>query len=76
MKMQDWIKKLDGFLQLNDRDILKNAGKISHQLATEFAEKEYDKFHQQRLKEKTLADGDFEIAIAAIDSQKKKPKKN
>ncbi len=33
MNIQDWTKKLDGFLTLNDRDILENAGKISHEMA-------------------------------------------
>jgi hypothetical protein len=47
--MKDWIKKLDGFLTLNDRNILDHAGKISHQMAKELAEAAYDKFHEQRL---------------------------
>ena len=41
VEMKDWIEKLHGFLTLNDREILTNAGKISHQLAIEKAEKEY-----------------------------------
>jgi len=49
MNMTDWLTKLDGFLSLNDRDILNHAGKISHQMAKQLAEQEYDKFHQQRL---------------------------
>ncbi len=49
MAMNDWVKKLDGFLTLNDRDILDHAGKISHQIAKQLAEQEYQKFHQQRL---------------------------
>lgn len=39
MYMKDWIEKLHGFLKLNDRNILENAGKISHQVAIEKAEK-------------------------------------
>ena len=31
--MADWITKLDGFLSLNDRNILEHAGKISHPMA-------------------------------------------
>lgn len=50
MSMSDWLKKLDGFLSLNDRDILNHAGKVSHQMAKQLAEQEYDKFHQQRLR--------------------------
>jgi hypothetical protein len=33
MHMKDWVKKLDGFLTLNDRDILTHAGRISHEMA-------------------------------------------
>lgn len=33
MRMRDWIAKLDGFLRLNDRDILSHAGQISHEVA-------------------------------------------
>ena len=50
MSMSDWMTKLNGFLTLNDRDILNHAGKISHQLAKQIAEQEYEKFQQQRLK--------------------------
>ncbi len=49
MSMNDWVTKLDGFLSLNDRDILNHAGKVSHQMAKQIAEQEYDKFKQQRL---------------------------
>ena len=49
MTMNDWVTKLDGFLSLNDRDILNHAGKVSHQMAKQLAEQEYSSFHQQRL---------------------------
>jgi hypothetical protein len=49
MNMTDWVKKLDGFLSLNDRDILTHAGKISHLVAKQHAEQQYEAFHQQRL---------------------------
>ncbi len=49
MHMTDWIIKLDGFLNLNDRNVLDHAGKISHQMAKELAEKEYDRFHNKQL---------------------------
>lgn len=47
MTMQDWISKLDAFLTINDRDILDHAGKISHDLAKQQAESEYDKYQAQ-----------------------------
>ncbi|MBN4079335.1 virulence RhuM family protein [Beggiatoa alba] len=49
MNMTDWIKKLDGFLTLNDRNILDHAGKVTHQFAKQLAEQEYEQFNQQRL---------------------------
>jgi len=66
MHMQDWIAKLDGFLSLNERGILDNAGTISHELAVHHAEQEYDTFHQQRLAENTTLPDDFEKSIKAL----------
>ena len=60
MYMKNWIEKLHGFLKLNDRDILKDAGKVSHELAKELAEKEYDLYTKMSLKESSKADTDFE----------------
>lgn len=74
MHMKDWIEKLHGFLQLNDRDILNHAGKISHELAKEFAENEYNKFHLKQLKLKVESDSDFEKVIEAIEKKKAKKK--
>jgi hypothetical protein len=44
MTMQGWIKKLDDFLRLTERDILSHAGKVSHKQAIAKAEKEYETF--------------------------------
>lgn len=33
MRMEDWVNKLDGFLQFNEYDILTNAGKVFHEVA-------------------------------------------
>lgn len=48
MYMKDWIKKLDGFLQLNERNILNHVGKISHELALEKVEAEYERYSRNR----------------------------
>jgi len=66
MNMQDWIIKLDGFLKLNDRNILEHAGKTSHELAKQLAEKEYDVFHKNR-QTSELKDGDFEKTLAQLN---------
>lgn len=44
MTMQDWVKELNYFLTMNRKDILKDAGKISHQEALNHVEKEYNKY--------------------------------
>jgi hypothetical protein len=76
MQMGDWVKKLDGFLQLNDRDILDHAGKVSHQMAKQLAEQEYDKFHQQRQQQGALAaDGrDLDYLAKKVADQGKSKK--
>lgn len=70
MYMKDWIKKLNGFLTLNDREILNNAGSISHELGKANAEREYKKFKEKR--QKDIGEGDFEKAIKKIDHKKRK----
>ena len=48
MYMKDWIERLDVILKMNGRELLTHAGKISHQLAVEKANKEYEKFKKQQ----------------------------
>ena len=48
MYMKDWIERLDSILQLNGRELLTHAGKISHKMALEKSGEEYDKFKQQQ----------------------------
>jgi len=44
MTMEDWEKRLDGFLQMWDRDILRDAGKVSSMIAKEYALSEFEKY--------------------------------
>ena len=48
MKMTDWIEKLDAFLVFNDYEVLKNAGKITHNIAKKIAEDAYEIFRVQQ----------------------------
>lgn len=66
MTMVDWIAKLDGFLSLNDRDILRDAGKVSHDFALAKAEAEYIKFHAVRMAESDKQGSDFDRAIREL----------
>lgn len=46
MYMKDWIERLDTILQLNGRELLTHAGKISHKMALDKSGEEYAKFKQ------------------------------
>ena len=54
MHMSDWIRKLDAFLNINDRNILTHAGKISHEIAQQRAESEYCSSRNRRRSAVTL----------------------
>jgi len=69
MFMKDWIKKLDAFLQFNEEAILKHQGKVSHQVAIELAESEFEKY---RIVQDKLYESDFDKAIQKVKSVEKK----
>ncbi len=75
MRMKDWIDKLHGFLQINNKNILEDAGRISHALAKELAEKEYDIFYQKSLKKPNKADADFDAFASSAVKLANKGKK-
>jgi hypothetical protein len=54
MYMKDWISKLDNFLILNEKEILQNAGNISHLEMEKKVREELEKHNQKRLKDKNL----------------------
>ncbi|MEQ8239595.1 MAG: virulence RhuM family protein [Cyclobacteriaceae bacterium] len=50
MYMKDWIARLDAILQLNGRELLTHAGKISHQMAVDKSAMEYEKYQEVQKK--------------------------
>ena len=50
MYMKDWIERLDSLLQLNGREILTHAGTISHQMALNKSENEFEKYRIEQAK--------------------------
>ena len=48
MTMEDWAKRLDVFLEFDDRAVLKDAGKVTAKLAKEYAESEFEKFRPRQ----------------------------
>jgi len=76
MHMNEWLEKLNGFLELNDRDILEHAGKISHDMAKELAESEYNKFNIERIRWNDGKESDFDKVVKQIETKAKRLSKN
>ena len=60
MTMEDWSKRIDKFLLADDLDILKDAGKISHEIACDKALTEFEKY---RVKQDKLYKSDFDLLL-------------
>ena len=67
MTMNDWAKRLNAFLQFNQKDILKNAGKVTQAIAKAFAESEFEKY---RITQDRLFESDFDKDIKRIENKK------
>ncbi|MGI5922694.1 MAG: virulence RhuM family protein [Lentisphaeria bacterium] len=63
MTMEDWEKRLAGFLKLWDREILQDAGRVSAELAKTHAESEYEKY---RIGQDRLFESDFDRMMKQI----------
>ena len=50
MYMNDWISRLDSILQLNGRELLTHAGKISHEMAVQKSNEEFAKYRNDQKK--------------------------
>jgi len=67
MYMADWIQRLDNILQLNGRELLTHAGRISHDIAMQKSGKEFDKYNiVQKTIEKELSLKEIEEDIKKI----------
>jgi len=66
MYMAGWIAKLDNFLHLSERQILKHAGRVTHDDAVAKAELEYDRFAAARSALPSPAEKHFEDAVDAV----------
>jgi hypothetical protein len=71
MKMQEWADKLDGFLEFNAFEVLKDFGKVKTGSAHKHAELEYEKFRPIQDRE---FKSDFDKVVEEIKTNKKLPK--
>lgn len=65
MSMEDWAKRLDGFLEFNGRELLIGAGKISAERAKLHAESEYEKY---RIIQDHLFKRDFDLFLMGTEN--------
>ena len=66
MTMEDWSTRIDKFLLADDRDILKDAGKISHEIACDKALTEFEKY---RIKQDKLYKSDFDLLMEETENK-------
>jgi hypothetical protein len=69
LNMKDWIEVLDGFTKMSRQNILRDAGKISAELAKEKAEKEYEIYKEKSYLDLSDVERHF---IDSIDEAEKK----
>ncbi|MFC4660713.1 virulence RhuM family protein [Oceanobacillus aidingensis] len=58
MYMADWKKRLDAFLQFDEREILQGAGRVAKAVADQTAIEAYQKYNQQRIEKDSYSDFD------------------
>jgi hypothetical protein len=77
MTMGNWLAKLDDFMRLSDREILTNAGNVSHQAALARAEAEFEKFRRTEDAKPSPVEKHFIEAIEQVKrlEKGKRPKK-
>lgn len=75
MYMKDWIEVLDGFMKMSQQDILKDAGKISAELAQRKALAEYETYKSKAQNELSEVEKQFLASIAQAEKAIKKLKK-
>lgn len=68
MTMEDWEKRLSGFLQLWDREVLQDAGKVTAELAKTHAETEFEKY---RIIQDRLFVSDFDAELMNLEAKAK-----
>lgn len=73
MYMRDWITRLDVILQMNGRELLIHAGKISHDMALEKSSQEFEKYKKvQKILEKEQSLKELEHDINTLQIKLKK----
>jgi hypothetical protein len=64
MTMEDWAKRLDLFLEFDEREILQDKGKVTAEIAKAHAESEFEKY---RIVQDRLFESDFDKVLKQIE---------
>ncbi|TSA00414.1 MAG: cell filamentation protein Fic, partial [Rhodocyclaceae bacterium] len=67
MTMEDWAQRLDAFLEFTEREILRDGGKVSAELAKAHAESEFENY---RIVQDRLFESDFDRVIKQIEADR------
>ncbi len=67
MTMEDWAKRLDMFLEFDEREILEDKGRVAAEIAKAHAESEFEKY---RIVQDRLFESDFDRLIKQIEDKK------
>jgi hypothetical protein len=67
MTMEDWSTRLDAFLEFDEREVLKDSGKVSAKFAVAYAESEFEKY---RIVQEQLFESDFDKVVKDLSSGK------
>ena len=63
MTMEDWSKYIDRFLEMDERQLLQDNGKVSAEEAKQFAESEFEKY---RIVQDRLFESDFDKELIQL----------
>ncbi|MCL2163132.1 MAG: virulence RhuM family protein [Oscillospiraceae bacterium] len=66
MTMEDWETRLNSFIKAADREILRDAGKVTAEIARQHAETEFEKY---RIAQDRLFKSDFDMFISGDNSE-------
>ena len=69
MRMADWVEKLHGFLTLNDREILRDFGRVSHENAERHAVAEFKKYREAEARLAARNEDELDRTIKKLNSK-------
>jgi hypothetical protein len=70
MTMEDWARRMDKFLEFDERDILQHAGKVTAEIARDHAESEFEKY---QIVQDRLFESDFDRVVKEIGQEPGEP---